>query len=70
MQDDDTETYAQALASVLLREGTTAGLHTRTDAQEILCKGCGLPLDQADAVILYALARGILTERDGHLRPV
>jgi hypothetical protein len=70
MQDEDTEIYAQALASVLSRERATSESHTRADAHEVLCKGCGLPLEQADAVIRYALAQGILAEQDGRLRPV
>jgi hypothetical protein len=71
MQDEDAEPYAQALTSVLRREGDTSEpRHTRADACEILCKGCGLALEQADAVIAYALANGILAEQDGQLRPV
>jgi hypothetical protein len=71
MQDEDAEPYAQALTSVLRREGgTSERRHTRADAREILCKGCGLSLGQADAVIAYALANGILAEQDGQLRPV
>lgn len=62
----DVALYADSL--VLLLRASRWMSYGRPHARQLLCD-VDLTHDQADEVIAYALARGLVMERNGALRP-